>query len=536
MYDRFSGMPDRPNVLFVHTDEQRADTMGCYGNDLVETPHVDRLATEGVTFEEGHCTHPLCCPSRGSLLTGRYPSVHGLWRNGLALPGEETTIAEVLREEGYRTALVGKAHFQPYHADPDVFEESTSTLTRNDEEVWEFWREFDGPYYGFDRLEMTYQHGHREVWGGHYGLWIREEHPEALDTFPQEAALEPTNPEYNTWKSAVPAELHSSTWVADRTIDVIEENAGDDPFYAWVGFPDPHFPFNPPAPYCYRYDPEDVDLPVDSAGEVWDGRGVPRYVTYHLEEKYGIDWREVPEDVQREMIAHYYAMIDLIDDQFGRILDALEAEGVAENTVVVFTSDHGDWLGEHGLYGKGIPHSRGLTRVPWVMRWPGVAEAGRRVDAPTSHVDLVPTLLDACGAEIPYGVQGESLRPVLTGEREALRPFALVEHRHEAHREGSFLARNIADSDVDELSAMDSIVNWTDEDIYVETVYADDHRLSYVTGVPGEYGELFDLEADPDEMDNLWDDDPERWRDLLPYLVEALVHAKDPLPERKYPV
>lgn len=527
----------QPNILFIHTDEQRADTLGCYGNGLVETPNIDRLASEGVTFEEGHCTHPLCCPSRGSLLTGRYPSVHGLWRNGLELPEEEITIAEVLRDEGYQTGLVGKAHFQPWHADPEEFEESTSTLTMDDEEaVWDFWRDFDGPYYGFDHVEMAYQHGHREVSGGHYGLWVREEHPEAIDSFPQDAALEPTDPAYNTWKSAVPVEVHSSTWVADRTIDFIDEYAHGDPFYGWIGFPDPHFPYNPPEPYCYEYDPEDVELPVDSAGAVWEATDVPRYVTYHLEEKYGTDWREIPEAIQREIIAHYYAMVDLVDDQVGRILTALEEHGIAENTVVVFTSDHGDWLGDHGLFQKGIPHTRGLTRVPWVMRWPGVTEEGRRVDAPTSQLDLMPTLLDAAGADVPYGVQGESLRPVVTGKQEALRPFALVEHRHEAYREDSYLVRNMKDDDVDELSAMDSIINWTDDDIYVETIYAENHRLSYVTGVEEDYGELHDLETDPDEMQNLWHESPERRHELLPHLVDALIHSKDPLPERRYPV
>ena len=528
-------MSDRPNILFIHTDEQRADTLGCYGNSVIETPHLDRLASEGTTFEDGHCTHPLCCPSRGTLLTGRYPSAHGLWRNGLHLPETERTIAELLRDAGYRTGLLGKGHFQPWHGDPDEFEESHSTHAFEDESrVWDFWSTFDGPYYGFDHLAMTYQHGHREVCGGHYGHWLREEHPDTLALFPQSAALEPTDPAYNTWKSAVPVEVHSSRWVADQTIAFMDE-AGDDPFFAWVGFPDPHFPYNPPAPYCYSFDPADVPLPVDPTGEVWD-EDVPRYITYHLEEKYGVDWRTMPEAVQREIIAHYYAMVDLVDDEVGRILDALDARGLADDTVVVFTSDHGDWLGDHGLFQKGIPHTRGLTRIPWIVRWPGVAEPGRRLSAPASQVDMVPTLLDAAGVDSPYGVQGETLRPVLRGEREGVRPFALVEHRHEAYREDSELVQSLSDDVVDELSAMDNIVNWTDEDTFVQTVYAEGHRLSYVTGVERDYGELFDLRADPDEMENLWLADPERRCRMYPYLVDALLHAGDPLPERRYPV
>lgn len=528
-------MADRPNILFIHTDEQRADTLGCYGNDVISTPHLDRLADDGVTFEEGHCTHPLCVPSRASLLTGRYPSVNGTWRNGLPVNDDEILLSEVLSDAGYATGLIGKAHFTPYHGDPDLHPESVMTNVVGEEACWEYWREFDGPYYGFDRVEMTLQHGHRELDGGHYGLWIAEEHPEARELFAQDAALEPTDPDYNSWKSAAPVDLHSSTWVADRTIDFIEDHAGDEPFYGWIGFPDPHFPFNPPEPYCYAYDPDDVSLPADPDGELF-GDDPPRYIEYHLDEKYGIDWREMSESLQREVIAHYYAMIDLIDDQVGRILDALDDEGVADDTIVVFTSDHGDWLGDHGLFGKGIPHTRGVTRIPWIVRWPGVTEPGRRVEPPASQVDVVPTLLDAADVDGPYGVQGESLRPVLTGERDALRPYALVEHRHEAYREDSVLVQTLQDDAVEELSAQDSILNWGDDDIHVETIYTDRHRFSYVTGLDRDYGELIDLEADPEETTNLWHDDPELRSELMPLLVEALIDAKDPLPERKYPV
>jgi uncharacterized sulfatase len=529
-------MTDRPNILFVHTDEQRADTLGCYGNDLVDTPHLDALAEEGVAFDEGHCTHPLCSPSRGSLLTGRYPSVHGIWRNGIPLPETEVTVADLLRDEGYATGLVGKAHFTPYHGDPEEHPESVHLGNVDEESCWAFWRDFDGPYYGFDHVRMTIAHGESGVRGGHYGRWLHENHPEAVPLFSQDRALEPTDEAYNSWKSAAPVEVHPSTWVADRTIEFIDEHAGERPFYGWVGIPDPHFPYDPPEPYCYEYDPDDVTLPVDPEGDVW-GEDPPRYVRYHLAEKYGIDWRTMPEETRREVIAHYWAMVDLLDDQVGRILGALDDRGIADDTVVVFTSDHGDWLGDHGLFQKGLPHTRELTRIPWIVRWPGVAEPGRRVEAPVSQIDLMPTLLDAAGVDAPYGVQGESLRPVLAGEADRTRPFALVEHRHEAFREDSFFVRNTTGEQVPEMQDLqDNLVNWTDDDIHVKTVYADSHRLSYVTGIDREYGELFDLAADPGETDNLWGDEPELRCELMPRLVEALIHADDPLPERKYPV
>ena len=530
-------MAEPPNILFIHTDEQRADTLGCYGNDFVRTPHLDGLADDGVTFEEGHCTHPLCSPSRATFLTGRYPSTHGLWRNGIPLSRDEPTVADRLRAAGYATGLIGKGHVTPYYGDPDVHPESVQRGCGWDEtDIWAFWRDFDGPYYGFDEVELSLAHGPNTLKGGHYGLWLNDEHPDERALFYQDAAVEDTDPTYNSWRSAAPVELHSSTWVADRTIEFIETHAGEQPFFGWVGIPDPHFPYDPPAAYADRYDLDDIPLPVDSTGEVW-GDEPPMYVQYHLEEKYGTDWREIPTRKQREIIAHYWAMVDLVDDQVGRILTALEAAGVAEDTIVVFTSDHGDWLGDHGLFQKGIPHTRELTRIPWIVRWPGVAEPGRRIEAPTSHVDLGPTLLDAAGVEVPYGMQGAPLRPVLEGEREANRPFALVEHRHEAFREDHPLVRRGDDGGVPEMTAMqDNLVNWGEEDIHVKTVYAEGCRCSYVTGTERPWGELFDHTTDLDELDNLWWTDDELRGNMLGHLAEALIHADDPLPEREYAV
>jgi len=530
-------MSDRPNVLFIHTDEQRADTLGCYGNDIVDTPNIDQLAAEGATFEEGHCTHPLCSPSRGTLLTGRYPSTHGLWRNGIPLSSEEITVPELLREVGYATGVLGKAHFTPYYGDPEKHPESVHRGCDWEEtDVWEFWDTFDGPYYGFDHVQLTLAHGTQTLDGGHYGLWLNEKHTDKGKLFSQDAAVDGTDPEYNSWQSAAPVELHSSKWVADRTIEFIESHAGERPFFAWVGIPDPHFPYDPPAEYASRYHPSEVDLPVDPEGSVW-GEDPPKYVEYHLEEKYGTDWREIPEAKQREIIANYWAMVDLLDDQVGRILDVLKAAHIADETVVVFTSDHGDWLGDHGLFQKGIPHTRELTRVPWVVRWPGVTEAGRRIAAPTSQVDLAPTILDAAGIETPYGIQGESLRPVLSDKTDRLRPFAFVEHRHEAYRDDHPLVKCDDDGGVPEMqAAQDNLINWGDEDIYVKTVYANKCRFSYVTGANREWGELFNHATDPHELENLWFEDEDLRYEMFPYLVEALIHAEDPLPEREHAV
>lgn len=522
---------DRPNILFIHTDEQRWDTLGCYGNDIVETPNIDRLAETGVTFENAHCTHPLCTPARGSLLTGRYPNANGQWRNGIPLPREERTIADILGDNGYDTALIGKGHFGPYNGDPDEHPESVDVDTdMSEEECWDFWRSFDGPYYGFDHVEMTIGHSRNGIQGGHYGLWLRENHPDKLDAFQAESGVETEHAKFRIWQSAAPVDIHSSTWVADRTVDYLEERDDeDDPFFGWIGIPDPHFPFDPPEPYCDRYDPEEMPLPVDMEGEVWDewDGELPEFMQHYFERH---NWSEITEEAARKMVAYYYAMVDMVDDSVGRILDTLEETGMADDTIVVFTSDHGDWLGDHDLWLKGAVHTRGVTQVPWIVNWPGVAEPGRRVSDPASQIDMVPTLLDAAGVDVPYGVQGESLRPVLTGEADALRPFALVQHRHETHREDSFYAENHADT------LPGSLVNPGDEEIHIKTIVTDRYRLSHFTGIEREYGELFDHHSDPDECHNLWREEPELRNELEAQLVDALVHAEDPLPERKYPV
>lgn len=377
-------MTNQPNILFIHTDEQRADTLGCYGNKLVETDNIDALADAGIAFEDAHCTHPLCMPSRGSLLTGRYPNAHGIWRNGTPLPDDERTIAEALGATGYTTGLIGKAHFTPYGGDPKRHPESVQVDAVGEEACWEYWREFERPYYGFDHVELSLAHSQHSVDGGHFGLWLRENHPDAIERFFQDAALSPTDPAFNSWRSAVPLDAHPSTWVAERMVEFIDRHTGtDDPFFAWVGIPDPHFPYDPPELYAGQTDPDEVSLPVDWRGESWDDP--PALVRHHMGEQYPQPWGEISEETAREITAHYYDMVALVDDSVGRILDALDERGIADETVVVFTSDHGDWLGDHGLWQKGaVPH-------PWRDPNPvGDAVAGRERSRAARHVGRQP--------------------------------------------------------------------------------------------------------------------------------------------------
>lgn len=524
-------MSERPNILFIHTDQQRFDTLGCYGNNTINTSNIDNLAKGGTLFENAHCTHPLCMPSRGTLLTGRYPSAHGLWRNGMSLPKEEDTIASLLKEHGYATGLFGKAHFTPHNGNLDKHPESIHLGNVKEDECWEYWRNFNPPYYGFDQVEMTIAHSDHGIHGGHYGLWLHENHRDKIELFYQESAIETTNPKLSSWKSAVPKDIHSTTWVANRTIDYIKDEEREDPFFAWVGFPDPHFPLDPPDPYCYKYNPEQLPSPRDPNGTVWPDE-LPNYVEYYL--KRG-DWSDISKKERQEAIANYYGMIDMVDDYVGKILAALKEENIADNTIVVFTSDHGEWLGDHGLWFKGSIHTRGITQIPWIIRWPEMNNPKKKVETVTSQIDLVPTLLDMVGIDIPYGIQGKSLYSVIKEEQESTRPYALIEHRHEKYREDSqFVKNNFISDQPEDVMSSHNFLNWGNKDIRIKTIVTDKYRYSYVTGISQNYSELFDLTKDPNEKKNLWNSNSKLRDKARKELLQAVIESEDPLPERKH--
>ncbi|MCG8502819.1 MAG: sulfatase-like hydrolase/transferase [Firmicutes bacterium] len=520
----------KTNILFINTDQQRADSLGCYGNSIVKTPNIDRLAEEGVLFENAYCVHPLCSPSRTTWLTGRYIHSHGYWRNGRGVREGEIYQSAVLKENNYKTALIGKAHLTPTHGDPHKYLESYQTINGiSEDECWNFWKNYNDPYFGFEHVRLSIGHGDRCVNGGHYASWLHENFPEKVPLFFKEQALDPDDVSYQSWKSAVPLEIHPATWIADETIAFMEKNK-DQPFFATVGFQEPHPPFNPPAPYCYMYNPEDMPSPPYRENE-W-GDDPPEHIKFYLERN---RWDRVTKDKEREILAHYYGAVTMLDDAIGRILKALDDLGLAENTMVVFTSDHGDWLGDHKLWLKGAVHTRGLIRVPLIMKWPGAAKAGLRIKSVASQIDLASTLYDAVNVKEPYGVQGKSMRKVLAGEAGAVRDYALVEHRHECYREDSPLANRLAA----DLAACEKrkkmereLVNWRDKDLIFKTIVTDQYRLTYAPAIG--YGELFDYREDPNECCNLWDTHVELRKSLLIKLLDALIESTDPLPEREY--
>ncbi len=393
----------RPNILFICTDQQRYDSLGCNGNTTARTPNLDALAASGARFENHIVANPVCMPSRSSMLTGRFPNAHRVWTNGIALPPTETTLPAVLGHHGYRTASIGKIHLTPTLCYPGPgMMESRRGWANGSLDGW------NGPYYGFDDVQLTVGHGDNALKWGHYGADVRARFPELVERVRQR---ESTASEVDTRESVIPLEAHHTTWIGDRTVEfIMARRAQGEPFMLFTSFPDPHHPFHVPEPYASMFDPRDIPLPMPD-----DNRDCK---PHHYGGGRVIEARTTSvlgEDDLRRIIARTYGMIALIDDTVGRIMLALENTGLADETIVVFTSDHGELLGDHGLLLKGPYPCRSLLRVNCLMRAPGIAAPGTVVHNPTSNTDLLPTLLGLCGIDVPSGVQGRSLVDALQG-------------------------------------------------------------------------------------------------------------------------
>ncbi|MCA9673407.1 MAG: sulfatase-like hydrolase/transferase, partial [Myxococcales bacterium] len=484
------------SVLLVTSDQQRADTLGAYGSAMGATPALDRLAAAGVTFTDAVCQHPYCQPSRWTLLTGLHPRGHGVWTNGVDPPDEVIPrgLAARAAAAGVRTAFVGKAHF----ATNGVLRRSRSRHAEALVNAARLPADWTGPYMGFDHVELI-QLGHFPFGYGpaplglHYGRWLGRDGRRAawrhfLDASP--ARKLPSSPRApQTWHAALPEALHPTTWVADRTIEALRARR-DAPFFVWASFPDPHHPLDPPAPWCHRFAARDMPLPRRDPAELdgkppWQGRfsrGLGPWAR-----ALNVAGGRLTDAELGAMSAAYHGMVAQIDHAVGRILGAVDDLGLAGRTAVVFTSDHGELMGDHGLMFKGPFHYQGLLRVPLVVRAAGWA-AGARVDDPVGLVDLAPTLARWLGAALPRA-HGRDLDDVVAGRRHP--DAAITENDHRiGFRE------------------------------HVQTVTTAAARLSRHVGRP--YGELYLRDDDPGEHVNRWDDRPALRRDLEALLDERL--------------
>ena len=464
----------------------RADHLACAGNPTVRTPNLDRLAASGTLFPQACCNNPICMPARATMFTGMLPRDHGLRVNGQALRTDLPVLPQTLADSGYRTHATGKLHLTPWvpmvrPPRPDLYPECL-----------DYWRDgriesFPTPYYGFESVDFV--GGHTSYVYGDYTAWLKDRGGEAAMLRP-ERALQPPSGAPKCYKMGLPRELHYNRYIADSAIRVVRETPANRPFFVWCSFPDPHCPVAPPAPYCDLYDPADVAPPAKREGEAADLPSPYARVFSGAMKPNGCDNRAIPESHWREMIALTYGMVTHVDDEVGRVLDALEAAGRRDNTVVIFTSDHGDMMGDHGLIWKAFYTFRGCIRIPFIVSAPG-SRAGTASDALACQLDLMPTVLDLCGVPMPGSGWAEqetrfergSVRPLATHPGRSLRPIL----------EGT------ADS------VRDSVVIENDDPctgLRVRCLVTDTHRLTVYPGT-GE-GELFDLRADPWELHNLW--------------------------------
>ncbi len=493
------------NVLLVTTDQQKATTIGAYGDPLGATPALDRLAADGTRFSRCRTQNPFCQPARATILLGQHPSTHGVIRNGIDLPLEVTgdTLATQLAAAGWATAFFGKAHFASYFPD---FPTGRVESVPDSAAVPPDW---SGPYFGFAHAELvTDVHNIRLApqagrwnWGFgpppmglHYARFLfrdgRARGLERLRLMQPEAAGR-TWDATQTWKNQLPAEDHPTAWIADRAIAWLGQV--ERPFFAWVSFPDPHHPFDPPRPWCDRYDPADMLAVLPEAHpEEFDGK--PDFHRLWTTGFRGTEWEWTnpgwalfSRREQCTILAHYYGMIAQLDHHIGRLLAALAARGLADDTLVVFTGDHGDFMGDHQMMLKAPIHYEALVRVPLIVRGPGFTP-GTVVDDPVGTIDLAPTALAACGLAVPASMEGQSL---LGAPREHVLTEDDMLH-------GSFAFR---------------------------TLTTRRYRLTRDQVVP-ERSELYDLDDDPGELVNRWDDPGLRGRrgDLLALLDDVMRH------------
>jgi len=464
------------NILVLMSDQQRWDTLGCL-NPSIKTPALDRLAAEGTVFERAYPTCPVCLPCRTSYLTGQYPSSTRANHNHTELPESVTpTLGSTFRDRGYYTHMIGKSHFSNCH-DP-LTKESAPHIHNV-----EYYRSWKGPWYGFERADISIGHStEKHACGMHYGAWL-EDHGVDRQQYFGHTSYE----QYGPWD--LPEEFHSSKWVADMVIDGIgAAQKRDQPFLIWANFQDPHNPCMVPEPWASMYDPEQIPRFGFKPGEPECFDSKPPLYRDLMEQpgQYAckpsdpdlasagnvshLDWnsRQVQENA-----ACYYGMVSLMDHHVARILDSLDERGLTDDTLVIFTSDHGDLLGDHGLWWKSLVAYEESLRVPMIARLPGRIPAGKKSAALQSLVDHFPTFCKLTDVPAPIECEGRDQSAVWLGEKETEREMVIVEERP-------------------------SPSVWNER-----IIISQQYKLVYYAG--RENGELYDTDRDPDLISNLWD-------------------------------
>lgn len=475
------------NVLLITTDQQRKDSLGVY-NKSVNTPNIDSIAGDGVVFDRAYITHSTCTPSRATLLTGQYASKHGAYTIGTALDPSVTLFSNEFKRNGYNTYFVGKPHFQQIGA-KGSFECFEKAMDES------FWRDYRGSYYGFDNLSLHNGHTIYPITAGmHYRLWLKDKGLTDQDI--SEYFNYQSKESYRThgeW--TIPKALHPTVYVADRAVDYLSECDTDEPFVMWVSFSDPHDPHVVPKPYATMYDPNKVNYLGYKEGELDDKPSCYKELyekDYHnlsFSDEYGVP--SAPsgkffgdDQYYKEITAVHHGMVKLIDEEVGRIIQELKRKGMYDDTFIVFTTDHGDTLGNHGFVYKGFPAYEEVYNVPFIIKdilqdiphednHEAIKDGITRSSALMSHVDVASTILSAAGITVPSDMDGCNQLQVVRGERESVRDEVYIENRLV---KSGFYQKMIVTQEYKLVMYMDSLE-----------------------------GELYDLSIDRNQYVNLWD-------------------------------
>jgi len=475
------------NILLITTDQMRYDALGCNGGEIARTPTLDGLARSGINYRRAHNQNVVCMPARASIITGQHVGSHGVWMNGVSLPENRQTIAHHLQQHGYKTALLGKAHFEPWLGDPALFFENRMASLDN-----------TGPHRGFDHMELAnhFFEGH-----SHYDRWM-EQHPDVKSRFYPMVTKKGQNTigrgdtqAIQVWPMDVPRELYHTDWVAERTMDWLGERTSGEPWFCWMSFPDPHHPWDVPASELHRVDWRELPLPAlyqeDHArlrallerkpkhwrgyfeGDLWTNLESPReFVPARL-----------TADQIREINAMTHIENELIDEACGRVVDFLAARDWLADTDIFFTTDHGELQGDFGLLFKGPYHIDALMRLPFI--WQPAASAAvppAEVFRPVGHIDLAATFCHVAGIETPDYCEGSML----------------PRSEDEAQAQGREMVLTQWDSEHGHI------------DMHLKTIYHHDgwqltcYEPSYL--YEGTEGELYDMNTDPLQLTNRWQD------------------------------
>lgn len=474
-------MPDRPNVVIIMADELQARALPMHGNPVVQAPNLAQFAEEGAVCESAFTPCPWCVPARVSMMTGRYPRTAGARTNEHLMQPTDRHVPALFAGAGCVTGLVGKNH------------------CFRDEQL--------------DELDHVWLASHLGPADASYDPqvqaaqdWLREH-----------------GPGRRCWGTATnphPHEALGTAQTVSRSIDFLDR-FGDERFFLWLSIPDPHTPLQAAEPWASMYDRATVPLPPLADGEMETKPACQQ-----------IDFRAlcgdtVTEPVMREAIAMYYGMVSALDHEVGRFLGELDDRGLAEETIVVFISDHGDYMGEHRMIRKSKALYDCLTQVPLLVRWRGELPEGRRHDELLTIPDIMPTLLELCGLPAPAGVQGRSFAPLLRGEAYRARDALLFEagtmDPPVALEEAGPFPEGPLTPDFSPRMKLGGRG-------MIRGVRTNTHRLVRYPG--GREGEVYDLRADPWELENLWGrpEHGDAERELTERLLDLHIETTDPLP------